>query len=291
MSDNNGWDKIITPRGRLLAVDARELWEYRDLVMIFVKRDFVTQYKQTILGPAWAIIKPLLTTVVFTIFFGNLAKLTTADIADMGDTVLPSFLFYLLGAVVWEYFASVVTETSQTFQNNQMILGKVYFPRLIMPISIAVSKLTSLGIQLVLFTAIYVICVFNGMAHVTLSWTLLLFPVLLLQMMILGTSFGMLISALTVKYRDIAMMLNFFMQLWRYGSPLAYGLMLIPARWQTVYLLNPLTPIVAEMRTVVFGAGYFSWTFSLISWITVIALAVISLAVFNKMERNLIDTV
>ena len=162
MNEEQKWEKVIRPHGRLLRIDFGELWAYRDLVMILIRRDFVTQYKQTLLGPAWIVIKPLLTTLVFTIFFGSLAKLTTADVADMGSTVLPGFLFYMLGTVVWEYFAAVVNETSGMFINNYQIMGKVYFPRLIMPISITLSKLTSFAIQFGLFVMIYAVCAANA---------------------------------------------------------------------------------------------------------------------------------
>lgn len=289
--DRQGWHKIIRPRERLLRLDIRELWAYRYMVMILIRRDFVTQYKQTILGPAWAIIRPLLTTLVFTIFFGNLAKLTTADAVITDDTVLPGFVFYMLGTVIWDYFSSVVNETSMTFQSNFQIMGKVYFPRQIMPVTIALSKLTSFVIQFALFVVIYLVCVFRGTAVVHVSWTIILFPLLLFQTMMLGMCFGAIISSLTVKYRDLSMLLGFFMQVWRYGSPFAYGLMLIPASWLSIYMLNPFTPIITTIRYIMFGTGYFNWAFYLLSWAVIIALAVVSLAVFNKTERNFIDTV
>ena len=291
MNSSGKWEKVIRPHGRLLQIDIKGLWAYRDLVLMLIKRDFVTQYKQTILGPAWAVIKPLLTTLVFTVFFGGLAKLTTADAASAADLVLPGFLFYMLGTVVWDYFSAVVSETSTLFIDNQQIMGKVYFPRLVMPVTIALSKLISFVIQFALFIAIYAVCAFAGLAEVHLSWTVLLFPVLMLELMLLAASFGMLISALTVKYRDMQMMLGFFMQLWRYGSPLAYGLLLIPETWRTVYLLNPFAPVVTAMRCVMFGEGFFDWRFYALSWVTVCALAMIGLAAFNKTERTFIDTV
>lgn len=289
--NQNNWYKVIRPKEPLLRLNVRELWAYRYMSMILIKRDFVTQYKQTVLGPAWAIIRPLLTTLVFTIFFGNLAKLSTADAPSAEDLVLPAFVFYMLGTVVWDYFAAVVNETSTTFQSNFQIMGKVYFPRQIMPITIALSKLTSFVVQFALFLAIYVICIINGSAVVHLSWNVILFPLLLFQTMMLGMSFGAIISSLTVKYRDLSMLLGFFMQVWRYGSPFAYGLMLIPAGWQSLYMLNPLTPIVTTMRYIIFGTGYFNWFFYLLSWAVIIALSLVGLVVFNKTERNFIDTV
>ena len=280
----------ITSKKKLFDLSLGELFRYRDLVFLFVKRDFVSKYKQTILGPLWAIIQPLLTTVVFTVIFGSLAKLTTSDSPGAIASV-PSFLFYMAGTIVWTYFSSVVSATSNTFIANSHIMGKVYFPRLAVPVSTAASNLISFGIQLVMFIAAYVICAITGSATFTLSPFLLLIPLVIIQLMLLSMSFGIIISSLTTKYRDLAMLVGFGLQLWQYATPVAYGLTLIPDKWMTLYLLNPVTPAVLTFRYAFFGVGYFSLTYFLISWVITLVLLAISIMLFNRIEKNFMDTV
>ena len=268
----------------------RETLRYRDLVFLFVKRDFISKYKQTILGPAWAVIQPLMTTIVFTIIFGNLAKLTTADIEN-GDLRIPGFLFYMIGTICWTYFSSTVTTTSNTFIENRAILGKVYFPRLVMPVSAALSNLISFFIQFFMFAAflIYYACFTDSGIHFTPM--IILIPLLIVQLVLLSTGFGIIISALTTKYRDLRMLVGFGLQLWQYASPIAYGLTLIPARFLSIYMLNPVTPVITSLRCALFGEGYFNLLFYLVSWIITLLIFVLGVLLFNKVERTFMDTV
>lgn len=288
--NNIPFTTVITSEKKLFDLSLGELFRYRDLIFLFVKRDFVSKYKQTILGPLWAIIQPLLTTVVFTVIFGSLANLTTSDSPGAIASV-PSFLFYMAGTIVWTYFSSVVNATSGTFISNSHIMGKVYFPRLAVPVSTAASNLISFGIQLVMFIAIYAVCALTGSATFTLSPYLLLVPLVIIQLMLLSMSFGIIISSLTTKYRDLAMLVGFGLQLWQYATPVAYGLTLIPEKWMMLYLLNPVTPAVLTFRYAFFGVGYFSLTYYLISWGMTLLLLAISIMLFNRIEKNFMDTV
>ena len=256
---------------------------------MFVKRDFVSLYKQTILGPLWAVIQPLLTTVVFTIIFGNLAKLTTADVP--GDFAIPGFLFYMIGNICWSYFSSTLDATSKTFINNRSTMGKVYYPRLVAPISTALSRLISFGIQLVLFFAILSVYLVKGVTSIQLSPKLLLLPLLLLQLVFLSVGCGIIISSVTTKYRDLTMLVGFGLQLWQYASPIAYGLELVPLRYRGVYLLNPITPIITTFRYSIFGFGYFDWTHYLVSWSVTLLLFFTGLILFSRIERTFMDTI
>ena len=232
------------------AIDAKKIKEtlkYKDLIFLFVKRDFISRYKQTILGPAWAIIQPLLTTAVFTFIFGNLANLTTSDV-EGSNIAIPSFLFYMAGTICWNYFSGTVSTTSNTFIENRHIMGKVYFPRLVIPVSTSISGLISFGIQLVMFLGFWLYFKMTGNYDYHFSHLILIFPLLRLQMIMLGVGFGITISSLTTKYRDLRMLVGFGLQLWQYASPIAYGLTLIPNRYLSVYLLNPVSPIITTVR-------------------------------------------
>ena len=279
----------ITSKHRLFDLHLKETFEYRDLIALFVKRDFVSLYKQTVLGPLWAIIQPLLTTVVFTIIFGNLAGLTTADVA--GDYIVPGFLFYMSGNIVWSYFSGTLNATSGTFINNRATMGKVYYPRLVSPISTACSHLISFGIQLAMFLVFWAFYLIRGGTSITVSPMLLLVIPTVLEMMLLATGCGIIISSLTTKYRDLAMLVGFGLQLWQYGSPIAYGLQLIPERLMWLYMLNPVTPIVTTFRYALFGFGYFSLTYYLISWAVTLVLFFIGLILFSRIERTFMDTI
>ena len=279
----------ITAEHRLLDLHIKETFQYKDLILLFVKRDFTAQYKQTILGPLWAVIQPLLTTVVFTIIFGNLAHLTTADVA--GEFVLPGFLFYMAGNICWGYFSSTLSKTSNTFLANRATMGKVYYPRLVSPIAAAFSRLISFGIQfamLIIFWAYYVI---RGGTSIRVTPMLLLIPLLILQMILLAVGFGIIIASVTTKYRDLAMLVGFGLQLWQYGSPIAYGLQLVPEKWLGFYLLNPVTPIVSTFRYAIFGFGYFNFRYYLISWGTSLVVFFIGLVLFSRIERTFMDTI
>ncbi len=285
------YDVVIQPEKKLLDLRLRETLAYRDLIFLFVKRDFVSKYKQTILGPAWAIIQPLLTTVVFTIIFGNLAHLTTMDVVTNEKLVMPGFLFYMAGTICWSYFSSTVSSTSNTFIGNSAIMGKVYFPRLVTPISISISNLISFAIQFVMFVVIWAVYMLRGSTTMHVTIYMLLLPLLILQMICLGMGFGIIISSLTTKYRDLAFLVGFGLQLWQYASPVAYGLAMIPRRWQGLYLLNPITSVLTTFRYAFFGVGYFSLMYYIISWIMTIAVLFIGLILFNRIERTFMDTV
>lgn len=289
--NNEKWLIQIKPKGKGIDFNFREIWAYRDLVVLFVKREFVSKYKQTILGPMWAIIQPLLTTVVFTIIFGNLANLTTAD-AIMGEEIrIPSFLFYMSGTIIWSYFSSTVSATSNTFIGNAHIMGKVYFPRMVTPIATALSNMISFGIQLLMFVAILAVCIMRGEANVQLSANIVILPIIILQLILISTSVGIIISSLTTKYRDLAMLVGFGLELWKYATPVAYGLLLIPPKWLSVYMINPVTPIVTTFRYVFFGMGYFSWFYFLVSWIVTLLVFIFGMLMFNRIEKTFMDTI
>ncbi len=284
------WKTHIAPARSALRINFREVWEYRDLIGLFVKRDFTAKYKQTVLGPLWAVIQPLLTTVVFSIIFGSLAGLTTADVA--GETLaMPSFLFYMIGTVTWTYFSSTVTANANTFIANRAIMGKVYYPRIATPIATALSNLISFGIQVLLFVVIGLVCALIGIADIRLSPYLLLFPVLVLQLVMLSTGVGIIISSLTTKYRDLAMLVGFGLHLWQYLSPIPYGLALIPEKYMGLYMLNPVTPIVTTMRLAFFGTGYFNWLYYCISLAVTVLVFFLGIVMFNKIEKTFMDTV
>jgi lipopolysaccharide transport system permease protein len=273
----------------VLDLHIRETLRYRDLIYLFVKRDFTAKYKQTILGPLWAVIQPLLTTVVFTIIFGRLARLTTADAP--GDLMIPGFLFYMAGNICWGYFAATVNDISNVFIKNRNIMGKVYFPRLVGPIASACSKLISFGIQFVLMLGILLIYILTGDTGVRITPMLLLIPLLVLHLVVLAIGGGIIVSSVTTKYRDLAMLVSFGLQLWQYGSPVAYGLELVPLRYRGLYLLNPVTPILTAFRYALFGVGFFSLRYYVISLIVTLAVVLIGLILFSRIERTFMDTI
>ena len=289
MFETQTFQTQITAKHRLLDLHLKETFAYRDLILLFVKRDFTAQYKQTILGPAWAVIQPLLTTVVFTIIFGNLAKLTTADV--QGNYVLPGFLFYMSGNICWGYFSSTLNATSNTFLNNRNIMGKVYYPRLVTPLAISLSKLISFGIQFLLFLVFWLFFLVRGGTSIRVTPALLMVPVEVLHMMVLSVGCGIIISSVTTKYRDLKMLVGFGLRLLEYGTPIAYGLQLVPERLLGLYMLNPVTPIITTFRWAVFGFGYFDPTYYLISWAMSLVLFFIGLILFSRIERTFMDTI
>lgn len=287
--DGKQFKTTITSKHKLFDLHLRETFRYRDLIFLFVKRDFTAKYKQTILGPLWAIIQPLLTTVVFTVIFGKLAKLTTADVP--GDFLLPGFLFYMAGNICWSLFSSTVEVTSNTFLRNRATMGKVYYPRLVAPISAACSNLISFAIQFILLIGFLLFFVFTGRAVIHVTPALLLLPLLVLQILILAVGCGIIVSSVTTKYRDLAMLVGFGLQLWQYASPIAYGLELIPPSVRGVYLLNPVTPIVTGFRYALFGFGFFDPGYYLISWGVTLLVFFIGLLLFSRIERTFMDTI
>ena len=286
---NNQFKTVIGSKHGLMDLHIRETFQYRDLIFLFVKRDFVALYKQTILGPLWAIIQPLLTTVVFTFVFGTLAGLSTLDIA--GDYVVPGFLFYMSGNICWSYFSSTLSATSNTFIANSSTMGKVYYPRLVAPIATSISNLIAFTIQLVMFLLIWVGCLMAGGNSIVISAKLLLLPLTVLQMMCLAVGFGIIISSITTKFRDMAMLVGFGLQLWQYASPIAYGLSIIPEKYIGLYMLNPMSSIVTTFRYAVFGFGYFNIGYYLLGWFVSLLLFFIGLILFSRIERTFMDTI
>lgn len=279
----------IDAKHKLFDLHLKETFEYKDLIFLFVKRDFTALYKQTILGPLWAIIQPLLTTVVFTIVFGNLAKLTTADVD--GDFSIPGFLFYMSGNICWSYFSTTLSATSNTFINNRATMGKVYYPRLVSPISTALSNMIFFGIQFIMFSCFWLFYMLIGETSIRITPMLLLVPLAIIQMIVLSTGVGIIISSVTTKYRDLAMLVGFGLQLWQYGSPIAYGLGLIPERILPFYMLNPVTPIITTFRYGMFGFGYFNLGYYLLSWVMCLLLFFVGLILFSRIERTFMDTI
>ena len=279
----------ISSGHKLFDLHIKETIQYRDLIFLFVKRSFTAQYKQTILGPLWAVIQPLLTTVVFTIVFGNLAKLTTADVP--GEYKLPGFLFYMSSNICWGFFSSTLSATSNTFISNRGTMGKVYYPRLVAPISTALSRLVSFGIQFALLMVIWLFFLARGGTSIRVTSWLLVIPLLLLQMMVLAMGFGIIISSVTTKYRDLAMLVGFGLDLWRYACPIAYGLMLVPEKYVGLYLMNPVAPILMTFRYAIFGFGYFNINYYLLSWAFSVMVFMVGLVLFSKIERTFMDTI
>ncbi len=284
MSKNyESWE--IAPKNNLFDLKLKEVWAYRDLLSLLVRRDFVSFYKQTILGPLWFFIQPLFTTVIYTFIFGNLAGIPTDG--------LPKPLFYMAGITAWNYFADCLNKTSTVFKDNASIFGKVYFPRLIMPLSIVVSNLVRFGVQMILFFAFMAYYYFNG-AHFNISWAVILFPVVVVLMALLGLGVGMLISAMTTKYRDLAFLVGFGVQLLMYATtviyPLSTAIKKYPAySWLIEY--NPMTPIIETFRYGFLGEGSFSWgSLGYSTGVTLLFVAVGTL-IFNKVEKTFVDTV
>lgn len=278
---------VIKPKTGWLDLNLRELLRYRDLIALFVKRDFVSLYKQTVLGPAWAVIQPFLTTVVFSLVFGTMAGLAPEGV--------PSFLFYFSGNVVWTYFANCLTRTSDTFIANAAILGKVYFPRLVMPVSTVLSKLIDFAIQYAFFLVFVAVYMLTG-ANVAPNWYVLLTPVLLLQLAMLSLGCGVIISAATTKYRDLRMLVSFGVQLWMYASPVAYdmfsmGVFAPGSRYYGAYMLNPVTPIVNLFRYAYLGIGQVDWLYYGISWAVTLVLLFVGIVLFSRVEKTFMDTV
>ena len=276
------WDLIIEPKRAWYDLRLKQVWRYRDLVMLFVRRDFVSYYKQTILGPLWFLIQPLLTTITFTVIFGQIAALPTDG--------LPQFMFYLSGTVIWGYFAECLRKTSDTFIANANIFGKVYFPRLVMPISILFSNLITFGIQFLLFLAFLAFFLISGSA-ISVTWYVLVLPLLLFLMAGLGLGFGIIISSLTTKYRDLRFLVTFGVQLWMYATPVIYPVSSIPERWRWVVLVNPITPIVETFRYAFLGAGTVSWGMLGYSFGFMIAVFFMGVVLFNRVEQTFMDTV
>ncbi|MCB1601904.1 MAG: ABC transporter permease [Xanthomonadales bacterium] len=282
MSHGSEHITIIEPPKSLLNLKLGELWEYRDLIYLLVRRDFVAQYKQTILGPAWHVIQPLFTTLIFTLVFGTIAKIPTDGI--------PPFLFYMAGTTLWAYFSGVLTATANTFVGNAAIFGKVYFPRLVMPVSNLISKLIGLAIQMVFFLAFLGWYALRG-TPIEINLTLLLVPLLILMMAIYSLALGIIISALTTRYRDLAVVLTFGVQLYMYLTPIVYPVSTLPEKWRSWAMANPMAPIIETFRHGILGAGAFDPSALAISGLTIFATLMLGVALFNRVERTFMDTI
>jgi len=279
----------ITPDDRNKIIDLKQLHEYRDLVFLMVKRDFIASYKQTFLGPLWAILRPLLTTVAYILIFGNIAKLSTSDIS--GQTIIPGFLFYLSGTICWGYFSSTISGVSGSFSGNTKIMGKVYFPRIVVPVSTALSKFISFAIQFVMLISAIIYYAVKGSYVVKPGISIVFVPLLLLQLMLLALGIGMIISSLTIYYRDLHQIMSFIMQIWHYSTPVAYGLTLIPSKFRMFYLLNPVTPIITGFRLCLFGEGFFNIKVSVISIVITLIIYLTGRYMYSRAEKNFMDTI
>ncbi|MDZ4665853.1 MAG: ABC transporter permease [Bacteroidota bacterium] len=278
----NHWDLIIKPHSKWYHLKLGEIIRYKDLLFLFVKRDFVSVYKQTILGPIWFFIQPIITAITFTIIFGNLANISTDG--------LPQILFYLCGITLWGYFSDTLTKTADTFTANANIFGKVYFPRMIVPLSVVVSNLIKLGVQLFLFLAVWVYFLIKE-DSIHPNWTLALVPFLILLMGFLGLSFGIIISSLTTKYRDLKFLVTFGVQLLMYASPIVYPLSIVPDKYKWIILANPVTSIIETFKYAFLGVGVFNWMYLLYSFAFTLVLFFVGLIIFHRVEKSFMDTV
>ena len=281
-SNNEKWTTIITPKDKLFRLNLRELWQYRDLVRSFVKRDITSVYKQTILGPLWFFIQPIFTTLMFLLVFGNIAKIPTDGV--------PQVLFYMNGIILWNYFSSCLTSTSNTFVSNAYIFKKVYFSRLALPVSQVISALVKFSIQFLLFLIMLLVYWFAGSA-VSPSWAVLIIPFFVLQMAMLGLGVGLIVTSLTTKYRDMAHLVTFAVLLWMYATPIVYPLSMVPEKWRSLYMLNPVVPVLEGFKHAFFSTGMPSFTEYGISIATTLILLFGGILIFNLVERNFVDTV
>ena len=279
-----GWTTEIRPKDSLLSVDFKEIWRYRDLMMLFVKRNIITQYKQTVLGPLWFLIQPLMTTVMYMVVFGGIAKISTDG--------LPQPLFYLAGISFWQYFADCLNKTSNTFVSNAGIFGKVYFPRLVTPLSDVISNLVRFGIQFGLFLSVYAYYAIFTDVQIHTNWYALMLPILVMMLAGLALGFGILFSSMTTKYRDLQLLLSFFVSLWMYATPVIYPLSTITnPTLRLVMQLNPLTGIVEFFKYGMLGVGVHDWWMLGYSFAFMVILLAIGIIVFNKVQKSFMDTV
>ena len=298
----SGNTQVITPHQKLWSVDFREIWRYRDLIELFVKRNIVVQYKQTILGPLWYIIQPVLTVIMNMVVFGGIAKMSTDGV--------PQAIFYMAGNVCWFYFSDCLNQTSNTFRANAAIFGKVYFPRLVMPIATVISNLLRFGIQMGLFVAFYLYFFISGsdihlgivplpfpvpvIVNIVFVFVFVLVLVLVLVLMLagLGLGFGILVSSMTTKYRDLSILFTFIVQLWMYATPIVYPIsMVTDGTLRTLIMANPMSSIIEAFRFVTLGQGYFSWLALGYSFTFMLVLLALSIVIFNKVQRSFMDTV
>ncbi len=283
MADSEqNWTLIIKPHKGLFDLNLKEVWDYRDLIYLLVRRDFIARYKQTILGPLWFIIQPLLTTIMFTIVFGRIAKIPTDG--------LPHMLFYMAGIVLWNYFSKTFIATSNTFRANVGLFSKVYFPRLVIPITTVISNLFLFALQF-LFLLVFIIYYVALGVKIQLTWFVLMIPVLVFISAVYGLGFGIIVSSMTTKYRDLAFLLSFGMQLWMYLTPIVYPLSQVPKKYLIWILLNPITPLVEAFRKAILGVGTVTAGQLAYSFVFGFVVLFAGILIFNKVEQNFMDTI
>lgn len=282
MEKKQGWTKIIRSEESFFKLNLSEILEYKDLIFLLTKRNFTTMYKQTILGPLWIVINPLLTTTMFTIIFGYIASIPT-------DSV-PQFIFYMAGNIIWAYFSACLSQISSTFLTNAAIFGKVYFPRLVLPISVIFTKLIDFMVQLTIFVIFIVLFKYKG-ANIVVDSRVVLLPLLIVQVAALALGVGVIISSLTTKYRDLNVLVSFGLQLWMYATPIVYPASQISGKLYTLLMLNPMAPIVETFRYMFLGCGQIPVKFLILSIVETLIVAIIGLFLFKKVERYFIDTV
>jgi len=273
---------IIKPQNSLFVLNIGTLWKYRDLIRMFVKRDFTTFYKQTILGPLWFIIQPLFTSAMFMLIFGRLANISTDE--------TPQMLFYMAGVINWNYFSECFTKTGNTFAENKNLFGKIYFPRLAVPISEAITNMIRYAIQFTLFLAFYIYFFIND-AALSLSWLIIFTPLVVIYLALLSLGFGAWISSLTAKYWDLKLALPFIVQLWMYATPIVYPLSLVPEKYKILMILNPVAPAVEFFRTAWLGAGTINLFHTSLSVLLAFLIVVSGLIIFNRTEKTFVDTI
>ena len=288
-TENENWTTIIKPRNKLFEVNLKEIWDYRDLLTLFVKRTITVQYKQTILGPLWWIIQPALTVIMYMVVFGGIAGIPTDGI--------PQPLFYLGGIAMWQYFADCLNKTSTTFVANAGVFGKVYFPRLIMPLASVTSNLVRFGIQIGLFVVVYIYYAIIGQAP-SPNVYLLLFPLLVVMIAGLALGFGIIVSSMTTKYRDLSILFSFFVSLWMYATPIVYPLSQVAGKQvkgmdlATIMCLNPVTPVIETFKHGALGAGEFiGWGWLAYSFVFMLVVLALGILIFNKVQKSFMDTV
>lgn len=289
--ESGQWTTVIKPKNNLFEVNLKEIWQYRDLISLFIKRNIITQYKQTVLGPVWFVVQPALTVIMYMIVFGGIAGIPTDGV--------PRPLFYLAGTCMWQYFSDCLTKTSNTFVNNAGIFGKVYFPRLAVPIANIISGLVRFGIQVGFFVIVYcAYAIFDPTCTACVNWYALLAPVLVIMLAGLALGFGIIISSMTTKYRDLQVLFSFIVQLWMYATPIVYPLSQTNGMFwngiavHTLMCLNPVTPIIETFKYAFLGCGAFvGWRWLIYSFVCMSILLSFGIVVFNRVQKNFMDTV
>lgn len=280
---NEEWTTVIKPKTGWFDIKLKEIWHHRDLLFMFIKRNYKSAYKQTILGPLWFLITPLMTSSVFTVVFGKIAQISTDGV--------PQFLYYMAGNTAWAYFSTCLTSTSSTFTANAGLFGKVYFPRLITPLSTVIYAMLSFVLQLVLMIALMIYFSFSSPGCIRPNGCIALVPLMVVQMALLGMGTGIIISALTTKYRDLSILVGFGVQLWMYATPIVYPLSAVPAQLRKIAALNPMTPIVNNFKYAFLGCGSFELASWLVSWAVTLILLFLGIIIFSRIEKTFLDTV